>query len=506
MYDSRTTNSALNIAINMICQFLVVILQFISRTIFIHYLGIEYLGLNGLFLSLVSLLSLAELGIGSAVTYSLYRPISYNDKVKLSGLIHYYKILYRRVALFVTLLGICVIPFLHILVTFDFPFEKIVCYYLMFLTNSILSYFFVYQTSITIADQKGYKLKIYNLLFIVIQNLLQICALILAKSYLLYIMVQVFCTIAVNVLCTRKTIQLYPFIKEKQEISDCEKKQIWVNIKSFFLYQIGGVLLNSTDNILISLLLGTLWVGYYSNYSQIVAQISGITSLVFVSMQASIGNLNVQCKKEKQYFTFNALNVLSFWIYGFCSVCVCVLIQDFIVLWLGESFLIDVLSVYMAVATFYLQGVLYPIWCYRQTTGLFQYTKYTMIFASIINLALSIYGGICFGLSGILAATVIARLVTNIWYDPYKLHQVFFQRSPKKYYMQQISNVILLIAIITVINYLTRFLYQPPSISTFIIKLFVCLILTNTIFFVWFRKREEFKFLLNKMSQILIPR
>jgi len=504
MGKSRTYNSALNITMGISYKLLTLILHFMSRTIFIKVLGVEFLGINGLFANVLSVLSLAEMGIGTALVYSMYKPLEQNDRPKLTALINYYKKLYTIIALIITTLGLALVPFLDYLVKLDTPLPNVTIYYLLFLANSVMSYFFVYRTSIAIADQKDYKLKVYHMVFAAVTVILQIIVLLTTGNYIIFLIVQIICSLLVNILTARKTTKLYPYIKEHNQLEDEEKKEIWSNIKSFFYYRIGGVILNNTDNILISVMLGTVWVGYYSNYSMVIMQITGFASIIFTSLQASFGNLNAEGNTEKQYFMFRATNLFSFWVFGFCCICFIVLFEDFIILWLGSSFLINKLAVLMAVMTFYLQGVLYPIWLYRQTTGLFKYTKYTMFYASLINLALSIILGYRFGLTGILAATVVARLLTNIWYEPYILHRLFFNKSPKNYYLSQVLNIILLsgTAILTSIVATKIEILNP--FASLALKLLLCILIPNVIFFLVFRKTDEFRYLYDNSAGRLL--
>jgi len=497
MSRSRVKNSARNMVTGTLYQILILGLNFVSRTIFIHLLGVEYLGINGLFSNILTVLSLAELGIGSAVIYGMYKPLAQQDTAKLTALVNYYKKLYNLIAVIVAALGLALIPFLGYLVNLNEPIEHLTAYYLLFLANSVMSYLFVYRTSIAIADQKSYKLKPYYMLVAVLQFALQIAVLLLTHNYMLYVAVQVCCSLLVNILSARKTTKMYPYIKGKEELSKGEKSEILRNVKSFFFYKLGGVVLNNTDNILISIILGTVWVGYFSNYSLVITQIVAFTNIIFVSVQASVGNLNTEENIQKQYFVFKTLNLLSYWIYGFCCVCFCVLFQDFITLWLGKDFLISQTAVYMIVTTFYLQGILWPLWCYRQTTGLFRHTKYVMFFAAVINLVLSIWWGYAFGLVGILAATVVARLATNIWFEPFKLHTLFFHRSPKKYYLGQLGNAALLVGLIVLTAGIASHICLPDGLWTLVIKFVLCFAIVNGAFFLLFRKTEEFKYLYN---------
>ena len=475
-------------------QLLTLLLQFISRTVFIRSLGVEYLGINGLFSNILTVLSLADLGVGNAMVYSLYKPLAENDQVKLAALVHYYKKIYTIIAAAVGIVGIVFLPFLGYFVKLKQPVNNLSLYYILYLANTVISYLFVYRTVITTADQKDYTLKRYNMGVVVLQFLLQILALLCFHSFALYIIALVFCTFLANFLCARKTVRMYPYIKNQAELEEQAKEGIWSNVKSFFVYQIGGVALNNTDNILISIILGTVWVGYYSNYSMIIAQVASFTSTVFISLQASVGNLNAGQYDEKRYLVFKGLNLMSFWIYGFCCICFCILFQDFISLWLGNQFLLDMPSIFMAIATFYLQGVLYPIWCYRNTTGLFKQTKYVMLAASAINLVLSVWLGYLWGLAGILGATVIARLSTNIWYEPMVLYRDYFHKNVATYFKGQIGYFLLLTATGAVTFLLCRSL-PGTTVPGFAVKLLLCLIVPNFLFYLVFRKTSDFQYL-----------
>lgn len=479
----------------MIHKMLILIFQFVSRTIFVRVLGVEILGVNGIFSNILSVLSLAELGIATAIIYTLYTPIAEQNTEKISAIMNYYKIIYRRVALVVISLGILLIPFLDLIIDSPHSIVDLIIYYSLYLLNTVLSYFFVYKTAIVTADQKDYKLKSIQIVFSLIKSILQIVMLLLFESFFMYLIVQIISNFLMNYICSLKAERLYPLLKQNYHLTHEEKSDIWLNIKSLLYYKIGGILLNNTDNILISILVGTKVVGYYSNYSMIITQVAGFTSLFFISMQASFGNLNAQQDDQSKYKLFRVLDLLSFWIYGFCSIAFIILFKDFITLWLGSEFLISNTSVMIAVTTFYLQGVLYPIWIYRQTTGMFNYTKYTMLYASLINIILSIILGHKYGLSGILAATVLARLLTNIWYEPYLLHKIYFKRNSKIYFKTLFSNILIFGLGLSLTFLCSSFFDYNNKLNAFALKLLVCIVVPNITFYLALRKRNEFCFI-----------
>ena len=192
--------------------------------------------------------------------------------------------------------------------------------------------------------------------FTIIRFLLQIIVLVIFKSFLLYTIVQIIVPILNNLYISYKAEKWFPYIKDNYELDNIEKKSIWMKIKSMFFYQIGGVILNNTDNILISSLVGTVTLGIYSNYSLIISSVGTGVSLVFLGIHSSLGNLNASEDNEKKELVFRTLNMLGFWIYGFCVVCFCTLTQDFITMFFGENFIIDTLTLYVAVANFYIMG------------------------------------------------------------------------------------------------------------------------------------------------------
>ena len=498
MKRTRTENAAINVFIGITYQIVVILLGFISRKIFVLMLDVEYLGINGILNNILSVLSLSELGISGAIIYSLYKPVANNDKKKISALINYYRKLYMTIAIIIFCLGIILIPFLQYIIKLSIPINEIIMYYMLYLINTVVSYLITYKTAILMANQKEYICKKYMLIISILQFILQVIAIVTIKSFFLYICIQIACSVISNYICSKKAEKLYPYINEKETLEKKEKKDIWNNIKSMFLYRLGGVMLNNTDNILISIIVGTVVVGYYSNYSMIVTQVAAVCAIIFTAMQASLGNLAVEGDEERKFFIFKVLQMMSRWIYGFCSVCLIVLLQDFIQLWLGKDFLLENNIIYASILNFYSQGIVYPIACYRNTTGLFRYTKYTMIFASIINIILSIIGGKIYGLIGILIATTVARFLTSLWYEPLILFKKYFHKHVIKYYFEEICGAIIVIIMIILTVIICNNIPFNGLVG-FILKCCICVIVPNAIFMAIFWRKEEFQYLKNSI-------
>ncbi len=442
MKSSRTKNSIRNITFSFGYQVLVLILGFINRTIFINILGVNYLGISGLFSDILSMLSLADLGFGVALTYSMYKPLAENDYRRLAGLTNLYKKVYRIIALAVSLIGLALVPFLKYLVHLSRPIPNLQLYYILFLANTVASYLVVYKTSILTADQKDYMLSKYRSIFSFFQTVFMTLFLWLTHNYTVYLCVQVFFTYAVNFYCSYIAEKEYPFIKEKVELPFSEVKEIFRNLYSVFLYKISGVLLNATDNTLISVLVNTSMVGYYSNYSMIITNVTNLINTLFYSLTASLGNLVVKEKAERRYQVFQMIQSVSIIL---STICICgftFLIQDFIRLWLGNKFVLDYPILIAIIINFYLSIILLPIWVYREATGLYQQTKYIMVITALINLVLSIWWGQIFGVAGILLASAVARLSTYVWYEPILLFKEYFGISSWIYFRNIIKSIV----------------------------------------------------------------
>ncbi|MBM6973424.1 lipopolysaccharide biosynthesis protein [Lactobacillus gallinarum] len=498
--ESRTKNSIKNIIFSFGYQILVLILGFVNRTIFINILGVNYLGISGLFSDILTMLSLADLGFSVALTYSMYRPLAEHDYKCLAGLTNLYKKVYRIIAIAVTIIGLSLVPFLKYLVHLSRPIPHLQWYYILFLANTVASYLVVYKTSILTADQKDYILSKYRGIFSFFQTVFMTLFLWLTHNYTVYLCVQVFFTYAVNFYCSHIAEKTYPFIKEKVELSFSEVKEIFRNLYSVFLYKISGVLLNATDNTLISVLVNTSMVGYYSNYSMIITNVTNLINTLFYSLTASLGNLIVKEKAERRYHVFQMIQSVSVIL---STICICgftFLIQDFIRLWLGKQFVLDNVILITIISNFYLGIILLPVWVYREATGFYQQTKYIMILTAIINLGLSIWWGIMWGVAGIIGASVVARLLTYVWYEPVLLFKEYFGKSSWIYFKGILESIIftlfLMLAEALSINRFT-----PHSWTQFFLKAIVVGLMTVILVLLFYAQSPGLQLIKNKFKK-----
>ncbi|MEG1410485.1 MAG: oligosaccharide flippase family protein [Romboutsia sp.] len=497
----RTTNSIRNIVFGLGSQFTSIIISFITRTVFIYSLGGNYLGVEGLFTNVLSLLSLANLGFDTAIIYSLYKPLSNNNKSEIKGYMEFYSKVYKIIGIAVLCIGLLLIPFLPHLINGEVDIkENITLIYIMFLLSSVASYFYVYKQSILQANQQSYIISKVHTVFIIVSNIVQIIIIVLFKQYLALLVIQLILRLIENIYISRVTDKKFPFLNDKNikaELTEEKKSKLYKDVYSMFLYKISGTIINSTDNLVISSFIGILAVGVYSNYLLIVSTLNTLLSYIFSSLTASVGNLVASNEEEKAEFIFYEIFFLSFWFYGLSSICLYVLFNDFIMIWLGNDYLLDMFTVSIIVINFYTSGMQNASTTYRNTTGLFSVGKYRPIIAAIINIGASILLVPRLGIAGVLLGTVISRISVYFWFDPYVIHKYTFKSNTKKYFCKYIYYTTIFIGITIITNSLTNLIYFNNIYTNFMLKILICVTVPNLIIILIFNKNKYYIYILN---------
>lgn len=501
----RSDVSIKNIKYSVFSQFLVFIISFITRTIFINTLGADYLGLNGLLSNVITVISLADLGIGTVLIYSMYEPLAQNDSEKLKALIHFYKKVYLTIALVIFLLGLAIMPFLNVFIKESINVGNIQIIFLLFLINTTVSYLCVYKISIINADQKGYIVVVVQQIFNLVANIIMIIILLLVKNYYLYLFIQIIFSVSSNIYLSKKAERLYPFICEKQyeELSKKEILKLKKDIFAIFFHRIGGVVVSGTDNILISSLVSIKDVGIYSNYLLIINTVKRIVVQFFSSISATVGNLLIEEDKNYTYNIFNKVFFANFWIYGFCSIAFLNLLNPFITIWLGKEYVFSSLIVMFIVLNFYIDGMRQSTLIFKDASGLFWNDRYKPIVESIVNLAVSIYLGYYYGVLGILLGTFVSMFFISSICEVYVLFKNNFNRNIYLYYKKYFYYFIQVLIAYLVLSLSSNFIYNGTIISF----IFICILtvfIPNIVFLAFNYKNENFmyfyKIIKNKLN------
>lgn len=339
-------------------------------------------------------------------------------------------------------------------------------------------------------------------------NIAQILILILTQNYILYLVIQIFFTFAENIAISLKSNKMYPYLKEKSNVSVSKETTVEIkkNIFAMLMHKIGGMIVNSTDNLILSKYVGLAAVGVYSNYNLITDAVNRIMSQIFLSVTASIGNMNALCTEKnlaKLEKTFDKMFFLNFWVYGFCSCCIWILSNPFISLWLGSSFLFDHFVVFVITLNFYITGMRKSALTFREATGAFYYDRWKPIFESIINIVASIILAKKLGTAGVFLGTIISTLSTCIWVEPYILYKHIFQKSARKYAFHFILYTVLSLAACALTSFLVSCLTISNVLLSFICKCLLCLTIPNLLFLICFYKTEHFQFFIHLLYSII---
>lgn len=499
MSESRTKFAIKNIGFGMAGRLLLIFMEFVSRAVFLKYLGEELLGINGVFANVIQLLALAELGMNNVVGYSFYKPIAENNHKKIAALVRFYNKVYNGIAAAVLGIGLCLIPFLKFIINTDVQVDNIYIIYLIFLADTVFSYFFVYKATLLRSDQKGYITTQYEMASDIIRVIIQVVAICLFARIEVFLLVKVVVSFVKNWLVARRVDRDYSnILSVKGDLSGEEKKDITNTIASGFVYKISGTLLNSTDNIIISSIIGTVWVGFLGNYMTIINGLSSFYSIIFTNLTAGIGNLVSTESKEKRLYIFNLLLMVSSWMAIVFSVCLYVLSDEFITIWIGHRFVMDKSVVLAKAIMLFLSCSLQPLFSYREALGLYKKTKYVMLAAALTNIILSIIMGMAWGVSGILFASIIAMMVTYIWYEPVVMYKDCFECSSRIYFLQRGKELLLEIVALFVGAKLASYIHVSTWVGWFLKAVLVFLVL-NIYCWMIFGRSEEYKDIKNRV-------
>lgn len=508
MVESRTKNSSKNIIFSSFSAAFIFLLNYATRIIFVRFLDAAYLGINGLFTDIISILSMADLGIVTAMMFSLYKPLMEKDEKKITQLVNFFKKIYNIIAIVVLLLGLLLVPFLKLIINLENDISHIYIYYLLFLFETVLSYLFVYRTTLLNADQKNYVLVKWNMLIQVARFVFRIVVLILFKNYILYILIGVIINLIGNFIQNKVAYKYYPFLKIKQEeLSSAEKKEVFSNVKSTFIYKLCSVLQTNSSSIIISIFVGTIVVGYYSNYLLVVNAITSLITLVFSSIKSSVGNFLVEGKtSEEKNKLFNALELIAFWIVSFCSIAFYVLFDDFILISYGNEYIFSKEILILIIVNFYTSNIRQNVWTFRETTKIFHKTKYFSLVTTIVNIILSIILGKMFGLFGILLSIIISKMIYSFWKETIILYKDVLKNNPTKYFVNFILRVLLTTLLCILIDIICNLVKINNIYFSFLYKILIVSIVPNLLYLIIYFKNKDFKFILNKIKYLVKSR
>lgn len=512
MTNSRTANSIRNSYMSMLSQIVSIGLNFIGRTFFIKLLNIDYLGINGLFTNILTLLSLAELGIGTAIIYMMYKPISDNDLRQVAAYNNLFKKVYNFIGCIIFILGLFLIPFLDVIIN-NPPMisENLVIIYILFLTNTSISYFFTYKRSLLIAYQKEYINSRNIIQFAIVKDVVLIIILYFTRDYYLYLGAQICITFLSNLAISYKTNKLFPdIVKLKHErVSKDDIRIIIKNTGAMLCHKIGGVIVTGTDSILISSFVGVAAVGIYSNYLLISTCTKQIIDKGINSLTASFGNLVASSSSDSVFIVFKRIFFINFTCAFFVSILFFALVDSFITIWIGDEFLMANTCVFIiSFNMLFLNQLRIPSQIVINTFGLFWQIKWKSIVEALLNLLFSLIFVVIYnwGILGVLLGSLISNVLTNIWWEPYIAYKFGMKQSLSAYFISFIRYSVLFLFVIAIIKVIQLYIFLElfdNSVILFMANFLSSSILAIGLYWFFFNKKEEFLYMQNLLLQLI---
>lgn len=498
--ENYTKKSAINSTVGLLTNVVSCLLGFVSRYIFLQILTTEYLGVNGLLSNVLTILSFVELGIGEAMVYAMYKPMKNNDKEKMLMLVNLYKKFYLFIAFIVFLIGIILSFFLDFLIAEkpDIP-ENIQVLFALFLINNVSSYLMAHKQSILVVDQKKYVVALVSQ-FVHVGNLVvQSIVLILTKNYYLYLICQIFGTLAINLILTIYVNRNYPWFKQKtsSKLEKEEKNNIFKDIKALSISKIAGVVSNGSDSIVLTKLFGLLPVGFISNYSMVINTVNGFVWGALSSITGSVGQFNVDATLERKRTVFKELYLLTFWVYAFVSICLMVLLDPLVSVWIGKQYIIAKPLAAALILITYVSGLNFPFYTFRVTSGMFEPMKYNYVLFAAVNVGLSIVFGRWLGPVGVFLATTVSRLICSELKEGKIVFKDILQYGFSKYLLLYGGSALILVATYVSAQVVTNLVALDGWIGLFA-KTATCVVVVNLVLLLVFFKTKAFKGLVQK--------
>lgn len=494
--DSRSALAKRNIVMGFVNKACTLLLPFVTRTALIYILGVEYVGLSTLFASILSVLSLAELGVGTALVYAMYKPIATGDDAKVRALLALYRKWYRAIGGVILAIGLCLVPFLDVLVSGNVPADiDLRVLYGIYLANTVLSYFmFAYKQAAFTASQRSDVVSNVGSALAIVSALLQITVLLALRSFYAYALVLPLVTVGQNVALSVLFNRRYPQYRPSGELAKDEVRAISTNILGLMIQKIGTVFLTSVDSIVISAFLGLTVLGVYNNYWTLVTAVAGFAGMLTMSIIPSVGNSIAVEDREKNFRDFRKFDFLYTWLIAWCGCCLMALSQPFVEIWLGEDNMLEFGMVALLGAVFFTSHVNDMTYVYRDAAGLWRQGRFVPLAAAAVNLALNIALVNVIGLPGVAISSIVALLAV---YTPFYTKILFLsyfedRRAWLRYVAGQLGRTVVFTAMALFCTWAVS-LVPIGGVVGLAVKFVIMLVLPNLLLLAVYGRTEGFR-------------
>ena len=495
MQPSRTKNTARNAVWGFLEKFVQMVLPFITRTLILKLLSAKYLGLNGLFTSIITTLNLADLGFGAAITYTMYKPIAENDNTALSAVLNYYKKIYRVIGFVVLGIGLLLMPFLPHLINDEVPADiNIYLLFSIYLLNTVLSYMlFAYRKSLLHAYHRDDVQSRIAVIMLFLQYGLQILMLLAFDSYYMYVIVMPIITLLGNIATAAITKKMYPEVMCRGKVGKETVVGIKRQVGGAFIGKICGVTRSSISSMYISSFLGLTQVAIYSNYYYILGAIHTFMTVITNSMIGGVGNSIIKDSLEKNYKDFSKFTFLYAWISGWFCTCLLCLYQPFMRIWVGDSLMLPFGTMALFCVYLYVMTLSDIKNVYYTARGLWWEGRWRAVLEFAANAVLQFFAAKYFGIAGIMLSTIITMASVNFLFDTYILFANYFTNASLSEHVFRCLLYLLIAVAVSVVTYLVCALLPFYGLLGLFVRAIVCAVLPNILFFLAYRKTSVFE-------------
>lgn len=509
--ESRIKKTIRNTKYNLFFKLTDVFLAFALRTIFIKTLGIAYLGVQGLFSNILTVLSLFESGVGTAIIFSLYEPLAKRNYKKVASLMYVYKKTYNFFGVAIIVLGGLLTPFLKYIINLPSEIGDIYIIYWLTIISTSITYFLSYRRSLLIADQRSDINTKNQIIFRITRFIFLAVVLISTRNFVLYLIVEILNSFLSNIHITHIIKKQYNHI-EKEEIIPLEQEEkntLLKYISAGMFSKVGQTVVTSTDSIIISIFISTISVGLYANYNLIYANLDIFIYLLFSSLTAAVGNFAVEKNKNEAKKLFDKLYFINYIITGTISVCMLCLATPFVQIWIGKEYVLDDNTVYIIVLNFYITSMCNAIGNFLSAQGYLSYkNRYRPLVEAIMNLLFSILfvAVFDFGLTGVFMGTTICFVFGRMWMDPFILYKYWFESTFCEFIGKYIKNFLLIIIMTILCKITTTIVFNILGVDIlgWIICGILCISICSAIIFFVYKKSDEYWYFKNLIKKVLL--
>ncbi len=479
----RTRRSILNVFVTLSTNAIILVTAFIVQKILIMKLGSDYNGINGLFTSVISMMSLTDLGIGSAIIYHLYRPAAEADYDVICSLLRFYRNSYLIISVVVLIIGCLLMVFIPGIVGNVVINDNIYLIFLLFLFDCLVSYFLSYKKSLLYAYQLNFVLDGIHFIYYILQNIVQIFVLVFYQNFIMFLLLKTICKIIENITISMYIKKHYPFTKKKrvQPLSNDIRNDIFKKIKALLFHRLGRLLVTGSDSLVITGVLGILQMSLYTNYHLIIGGITALLNKIFETLTSSVGNFLLDSNQNQRYEIYRKIDFLNFWFFGCASVVLFSIMQQFIVLWVGEKYLFQNTTLFFLIINFYQEGMRASILTFKDAAGIYHEDRFIPIIESLLNVIISIILALKLGISGVFIGTILSSGIVYFYSYPKYVCRPLFNMKRFDYIRQTLGHFILVIFSI----WSVQFCISRIFVQNIILRIFLCAVLSITIFHIY---------------------